>query len=211
MERTRHKLSVIIPVYNTGKLLKRLMGQLKDQIAESPNVEIIVIDDGSDEDISWVTEYPNVIFRRKENGGAGSARNVGLDLASGEFIVFVDSDDQILPNFCYVIFDNHIDGELDWVAYDWESDGDPTRKAHREELAWNYGIALYSFRADVIGDTRFREDMNVEEDQDFLRKVIKPEHKHTRDPRIIYNYTWDGNENSLSHRFLRGEITVWKE
>ena len=203
-------LSIIIPVYNAGKLLKRLMEQIKAQSVDY-DLEAIVIDDGSDEDISWVTEYPFVIFRRQENKGAGAARNVGLDIATGDIICFVDSDDQILPNFCFVVFDNHVDGDLDWVAYEWESDGDPSRHAHREELAWNYGIALYSFKASVIGDTRFREDMNVEEDQDFLRRVLKPEHKHTRDPRIIYNYTWDGNDNSLSHRFLRGELTVWKE
>ena len=204
------KISLIIPAYNTGRLLKRLMGQIAEQ-AKEYDLEAIVIDDGSDEDISWVQDYPFVIFRRQENQGPGAARNVGLDLATGDIICFVDSDDQILPNFCFVVLDNHVDGDLDWVAYDWESDGDPTRKAHRDELAWNYGIALYSFKASVIGDNRFRTDMNVEEDQEFLRRVLKPEHKHARDPRIIYNYTWNGNENSLSHRFLRGELTVWKD
>ena len=108
-------LSVIIPAYNTGKWVRGQLDQLKAQMSEYPNVEIIVVDDGSSEDMSWVKDYPNAILKRKRNGGAASARNAGLDLAHGEYITFLDSDDEIYDNYLSIIFENMRAG-WDWVS-----------------------------------------------------------------------------------------------
>lgn len=211
MERFKDFLSIVIPVYNTAFHLHTLMEQLKPQVKRYlDNSEIIVVDDGStDEDIVWVLDYSNTFLLRKENGGAASARNVGLDLARGEYITFVDSDDQVLPNYMDVVFENHRVG-YDWVSYEWESDGVPITSHFPDPLMVNCGICMYSFRADFIGGERFNERMNVREDQDFLIRVLRNDCKHKHDKRIIYNYRWKGNFNSLSHRFLNGELRELK-
>lgn len=199
-------LSIIIPAYNTGKWVRGQLDQLKAQMSEYPNVEIIVVDDGSSEDMSWVKDYPNAILKRKRNGGAASARNAGLDLAHGEYITFLDSDDEIYDNYLSIIFENMRAG-WDWVSYDWHCDGHKEwAEQTNDPLMINCAVWAYSFRAEIIGDNRFIEKMVLAEDQEWLHRVLKPDCKHFHDHRIFYNYRWIGNDNSVVHRYLRGEL-----
>ena len=199
-------LSVIIPAYNTGIWVRKQLDQLRKQMSKYPNVEIIVVDDGSSEDMSWVYEYPNAILKRKRNGGAASARNAGLDIATGEYITFLDSDDEIYDNYLSIIFENMRAG-WDWVSYDWECDGHKEwAKQTEDPLMINCAVWAYSYRAEIIGDNRFIEKMVLEEDQEWLHRVLKPDCKHFHDHRIFYNYRWIGNDNSVVHRYLRGEL-----
>jgi glycosyltransferase involved in cell wall biosynthesis len=94
-------ISVIVPVYNSEKYLRRCIESIMDQTYE--DLEIILVDDGStDKSASICDEYANKDLRisviHKENGGLSSARNAGLKAASGNLIGFVDSDDYIEPN-----------------------------------------------------------------------------------------------------------------
>lgn len=91
-------LSVIVPVYNTGDFLPRCMDSLKRQVYG--NLEIILVDDGSkDESGALCDQYAagegNVTVLHKENQGLGYARNSGLDVARGEYVTFLDSDDYV--------------------------------------------------------------------------------------------------------------------
>ena len=199
-------LSVIIPAYNTGKWVRGQLNQLKAQMSEYPNVEIIVVDDGGSEDMGWVKDYPNAVLKRKRNGGAASARNAGLDLAHGEYITFLDSDDEIYDNYLSIIFENMRAG-WDWVSYDWHCDGHKEwAEQTNDPLMINCAVWAYSFRAEIIGDNRFIEKMVLAEDQEWLHRVLKPDCKHFHDHRIFYNYRWIGNDNSVVHRYLRGEL-----
>ena len=95
-------LSVIIPVYNAEKYLCKCIESLLSQTYT--NLEIILVDDGSkDDSLSICREYEKADSRvkcfHKENGGLSSARNYGLDRATGEYITFVDSDDVISLDF----------------------------------------------------------------------------------------------------------------
>lgn len=198
-------LSVLIPAYNPGPWLKVILDSVLEQMKEFPKTEIVVVDDGSTENLSWVKEYP-VKFRRKRNGGEPAARNVCLDMAKGEYIQFIDADDEIYPNFLSVVFDNMEKG-YDWVSYDWECD------KHKEWALQNEGILrincacwAYTFRADFIGETRFDESLRIGCDQPWLDAVLKEDSKHYHDHRIFYNYCWARNENSLCHKKARGEI-----
>lgn len=90
------KISVIVPVYNVEKYLKRCIDSIVGQSYE--NLEIILIDDGSTDKSGCICDvykekYYNINVVHKENGGLSSARNKGLDLANGDYVVFVDSDD----------------------------------------------------------------------------------------------------------------------
>ena len=202
-------LSVIIPVYNGANAFRILMEQFRPQVNAS--VELVVVDDGSTEDMTWVQDYPNVVYIRKANGGCATARNVGLENARGEYVTLVDADDEIPQDYVAIVLENMREG-YDWVSYDWICDdgrGMVTQTA--EPLLINLAIWGYSFRRDFIGDTRFNEKMNCADDTEWLRRVLRDDCRHKHDHRIIYNYQWERNPNSLSHRCVRGELKVWKD
>lgn len=92
------KVSIIIPIYNVEKYLSKLIESVLNQTYK--NIEIILVDDGSpDKCPSIMDEYAKlderIIAIHKKNGGVSSARNAGLDIASGDFIMFVDGDDYV--------------------------------------------------------------------------------------------------------------------
>lgn len=91
------KVSVIVPVYNVRKYLDKCLKSLVNQTLK--NIEIIIIDDGSTDGSTEIAQYykkcfpDKIIYKKKKNGGLSSARNYGINLANGEYIGFVDSDD----------------------------------------------------------------------------------------------------------------------
>lgn len=97
-------ISVIIPIYNTGDSVVKLLDKLTKQSYE--NLEIICVDDGSkDDSFDLVSEFIrqsklknknlNMTILRQKNQGAAGARNLGLKKASGEYVTFIDSDDEV--------------------------------------------------------------------------------------------------------------------
>lgn len=95
---SKELVSIIVPVYNCEKYLERCVSSLIQQTYG--NIEIILVDDGSTDGSFALCEKMSqgekrIIVTTKKNGGASSARNVGLSLAKGEYIVFVDSDDWV--------------------------------------------------------------------------------------------------------------------
>ena len=92
------KVSVIIPVYNVEEYLQECLDSMLDQTYK--HLEIILIDDGSQDRCPYIcdqyaTKDDRIKVIHKKNGGAASARNLGLEIASGEYISFVDSDDYV--------------------------------------------------------------------------------------------------------------------
>lgn len=102
MEQTEKqaRISVIVPIYNTVEYLPRCVDSIRRQTYR--NLEIILVDDGSTDNSGamaekFALEDQRVKAFHKENGGSSSARNLGIEKASGDFIGFVDSDDFISP------------------------------------------------------------------------------------------------------------------
>ena len=95
------KISVIIPTYNRKKTLARAIQSVINQ-SFSP-FEILIIDDGSNDGTEeWVKEnFQNIKYIYKNNHGVSSARNVGIENAHGDWVAFLDSDDEWLPNKLY--------------------------------------------------------------------------------------------------------------
>lgn len=94
-------VSVIVPIYNVEKYLKRCIESIIGQTYK--NLEIILVNDGSlDNSICICEEYAKLDNRikiiDKKNGGLSSARNAGIDVAKGVYLIFVDSDDYVAPN-----------------------------------------------------------------------------------------------------------------
>lgn len=93
-------ISVIVPVYKVEPYLDRCIRSIVDQTYR--NLEIILVDDGSPDRCgemcdAWAAKDSRIRVIHKENGGAGLARNVAMDMASGIFLSFIDSDDYIAP------------------------------------------------------------------------------------------------------------------
>ena len=93
-------ISVIVPVYKVEPYLDRCIRSIVDQTHR--NLEIILVDDGSPDRCgemcdAWAAKDSRIRVIHKENGGAGLARNVAMDMASGIFLSFIDSDDYIAP------------------------------------------------------------------------------------------------------------------
>ena len=97
------KISVIIPAYNAEKYLTEALDSVVSQTMSDSDYEIIIVNDGSSDHTAYILEkyknlYSNITVINKENGGPSSARNAGLDIASGEYIYFFDADDLLINN-----------------------------------------------------------------------------------------------------------------
>ena len=111
---TKTTYSVIVPVYNSEKTLARCLHSLT-----SPNrndVQIIVVNDGSTDAsesiiLDFADRYPQIHYKYQENAGVSQARNTGLDLATGKYITFVDSDDFVREDY-FDILDQYDDCPL---------------------------------------------------------------------------------------------------
>jgi glycosyltransferase involved in cell wall biosynthesis len=96
-------ISVIVPVYMVEEYLRQCLDSLIHQTYK--DIEIILVDDGSPDHCGEICEEyakkdARIIVIHQENGGLSAARNAGLDIAKGEYIMFVDSDDWVEPTYC---------------------------------------------------------------------------------------------------------------
>lgn len=100
------KVSIIVPVYNVEDLLGRCVDSIIEQ--DYQNWELLLIDDGSNDNSGKIAEkYASrdnrIIVYHKTNGGVSSARNYGLEKATGEYILFIDADDSVANNYVSVL------------------------------------------------------------------------------------------------------------
>ncbi len=95
-------VSIIVPIYNVEEYIERGVKSLMNQTYK--NIEIILVDDGSKDNSSKIIDKlsktdQRIIVKHKSNGGVSSARNEGLSIAKGEFIMFIDGDDYVEPDY----------------------------------------------------------------------------------------------------------------
>lgn len=102
-------ISVVVPVYNVEKYLDKCVASIVNQTYK--NLEIILVDDGSTDSSpaicdEWAQKDNRIKVIHKKNGGLSSARNAGIELASGDYLAFVDSDDYISRNMCLKLYES---------------------------------------------------------------------------------------------------------
>ena len=119
------KISIIVPVYNVEKYLERCVCSLLNQDMPSSDYEIILVNDGSTDNsesiaMSFAEKYDNIKLISQENQGLSGARNTGLANASGEYILFVDSDDFLKTNVIGKVYCKCIENQLDICFYSFE-------------------------------------------------------------------------------------------
>lgn len=110
------KVSVIVPVYNSEQELRDCLDSLVEQTEK--DIEIIVIDDGSTDnspeiEAEYQKKYPNVkVYRNERNLGQSETRNRGIELAEGDYIAFLDSDDYVNPGMYEELYQAAVDNNM---------------------------------------------------------------------------------------------------
>ena len=119
------KISIVVPVYNAEKTIVRCVESLRQQIY--PYIEIILVNDGSKDKslelCQQLKEKDNrIIIINKQNGGVSSARNTGIKSASGKYIMFCDSDDWVMEDYCSYMIEHVEDRHLVMCGFEEISD-----------------------------------------------------------------------------------------
>ncbi len=112
--------SVIVPVYNVAPYVEKCIDTLLEE--EFEDYEIIIVDDGSTDGSSLICDryaQDNIKVIHKENGGLASARNAGLDIADGKYILWIDSDDWSEKGFLSELYRMTEDGEPDIIKFNY--------------------------------------------------------------------------------------------
>lgn len=129
MEVSKIILSIIVPIYNVERYLRKCVDSLLAQ--DISNYEIILVDDGSSDGCGAICdEYAHAPYNirhtpikviHRENGGLSAARNSGIDVAQGKYIMFVDSDDYIEPNVLGCLMKQVKRDNLDVLRYKYQN------------------------------------------------------------------------------------------
>ena len=106
-----YKISIILPIFNAELYLKRALNSILNQTIDLKDIEVIMVDDKStDKSKEIIEEYEKfdnfkAIYRAKNSGGAGVPRNDGLKISSGEYVMFLDPDDEYALDMCETLYD----------------------------------------------------------------------------------------------------------
>lgn len=191
-------ISVIIPVYNTEKYVKKCIQSVCAQ--SFSNIEIIVINDGSTDTSKAICEGflddERVKLINQKNQGQGKARNVGIETASGQYLLFLDSDDYLEKDCVEILYNGIINSNSDISIvdyYDISEDGKQLKKATRrksditvfsaesavEDMLYHktFGVGPWAklFKKKLWDDIRFPENIIYEDLATTYRVVAKAE------------------------------------
>ena len=204
------KVSIIVPVYNAEKYLEKCISSIANQTLE--DIEILAINDGSKDNSLNVLDNLSIKYKDKirvfdqPNGGAGSARNVGIDNAQGEFIKFVDADDYLSLNILERMYTIAKEKKVSLVRGNYQTIIGPIKTI--DTCSWSDikeskiidvrenkdyivtetpGIGNKLIKRDLIGDLRFPEKTKWE-DLAIMPVIIASSEKlfHLNEP--VYNY-----------------------
>lgn len=217
-------ISVIVPIYNVEEYLDECIDSIANQTYK--NLEIILVDDGSPDNCpakcdQWAERDARIRVIHKKNGGLSSARNAGLDVATGEYISFVDSDD-FLDKRMYerlyegmtrssnigisaIKFYRYEDGKVSIFCEKWDAKEDLFVKSEdfglltlKQEICHAATNKLY--RRELLENVRFR-DNKINEDVLFMHDLTKliQEKKYDMWNLAYYAYYYRVRQNSLCH------------
>lgn len=215
-------VSIIIPVYNAEKDIQRCLDSIIAQTIV--DWECLLVNDGSpDNSASICVEYMRKDSRfklyNKENGGPSSARNYGLEQASGDFVCFVDSDDYVKPLFLeHLVSPMLADNAINITVVGLERFGnekgmfpsEPFTKTLLSEEVFEHllrgdiikgWLCNKCLRRSIIGNIRLKESLRYCEDLEFLLRLTyyNPEFKVCFVEGYDYCYCIQNTGNSLSH------------
>lgn len=206
-----HKVDVIIPMYNRANCVVNIISELEKQTFK--DFRAIFVDDGSKDNTYDVltNELKNATFDyeviKKENGGAGSARNTGMRAADAEWIAFVDSDDGLKPEFLEYLYTSAVDTNSDLAICNLKiyppgekAVSEPTQKLEYRLISsaqamkifctkWIGPVCFFISRKIIQSDNLFfDEECIFNEDAPFLPTVINAADKVAYIEQELYFY-----------------------
>ena len=199
------KISIIIPVYNGEVYLEDCVKSILGQ--NFRDFEILLVDDGST-DSTWdicrrlAAADSRIRPIHKQNGGVSSARNAGIEAASGAMLLFVDGDDELKENGLEALIEAQQRTGADIVAawYDmgasipYPEAGDVVWKGTQalqkslEDHPLTYSVWAKLYTREIIGDTRFQEGIRVNEDSLFVFRLLCKQPCFAGINRVVYFY-----------------------
>lgn len=194
------KLSIIIPYYETFDLTKKLLDVLYIQ---NRNAEIILIDDGGNEkrfdSYKYLNCYDNLKIIHQDNHGVSYSRNKGIELAQGEYVAFIDSDDMVMIDYIDTLLQLINERNEDIIVFNWLDINTNDLIRHPENCAvWK---AIY--KKEIL--PRFDESLKAREDWFFQEELNKKNYTKYYYDKVLYIYN-SGRENSLTWKDKRGEL-----
>lgn len=218
----RSKLSIIIPVYNVEKYLKKCLESILENTFQ--DFELIVINDGSNDkseqvilDVKekYVDKADKIIYIKKENSGVSDTRNLGIEKATGEYITFIDSDDYIEQDMFELMMEKLNESDFDIVVCDanlvYENNNrvDTVSSGYNEDLfdkekikqtmlvqypvMWNK-----IYKAEFIKSIKFTSGVWYE-DMEYLLKLYPAINSIGVVKKPLYNYLQ--RENSITYTY----------
>ena len=214
------KISIIVPIYNSEKYLEKCLRSIIAQTLKE--IEIILINDGSKDDSFCIVKNfmkldKRIVLIDKKNEGVSKARNDGLKIAKGQYILNVDSDDWIEENYCEILYNKALKSNLDIVVSDIYLDNN-VKSTYFRDLKINNDKIINSkeyleifFKENLVGYTCnklikkelykeifYPEDISLYEDIIVISSLIKKANKIGKVNRAYYHYI--ENENSISRK-----------
>lgn len=196
------EISIIIPCHNLEKYIARCLNSIISQCYDKDKFEIILILDSCTDksqeiavDILEQSEITSFVMITDVKN-AGSARNIGLDIANGEFIYFVDGDDYLTDNYALQKLKSKISVNNSNVVYmtAFESEDNKTYEIEKDAI-WRY-----FYRRSLIGQTKFFA-APINEDWLFVKEIkYKPEYNESTIDDVLYHYTHP-REGSITAKF----------
>lgn len=199
-------VSVVVPVYNAERHLPRCIESILGQTHR--RIQLILVNDASTDSSSEICNYYRIMDDRiivvdSETGGASAARNLGLELATGDYIGFVDSDDYVEPEL-YATLLRHIRRDQipvctmsPYVAENWGRHS-PVHEAHiisarealKQLLLLRFPISLgaYLYSREAVDNLHLNEGIHVFEDFEFNCRVLSRLDRVSLCHQSLYNY-----------------------
>lgn len=211
------KVSIIIPVYNAEKYLQRCLDSIKAQTLQ--DFEAILVNDGSSDNSGLICDDfcctdPRFKVIHQNNSGVSAARQIGLDIANGEYVIHADSDDWVEPDWLHVLYREAVGSSADMVICDFEKvykdrtvyyNQCPSSLSNRDIIldmlkeriwgsCWNKLVKREIFQTYKV---MFQPEMNLWEDLYVNCKLLLYDIKVSYVPRLLYHYDAYSNENSI--------------
>lgn len=221
------KISIIVPVYGVAKYLPKCVDSLLAQ--DISDYEIILVDDGSPDECpqicdEYATKYPNIKVVHQTNAGLSAARNTGIAATTGEYILFVDSDDYLQPNTLGTLLEQAERDNLDVLRFRYQNvkeseevfvpykgmkmDYNDYSSYHTDGLSFlndRMGIQCYAWqflvKTDIVRKELFTPGIYFEDTDWTPRMLLRAKHVASTDL-VVYNYLWREGSITLSQKDL---------
>lgn len=214
-------VSIIVPVYNTEKYLKKCLDSLVNQTIK--NIEILVVNDGSSDNSQkiineYAEKYSFVKSLIKTNGGLSDSRNYAIPYTTGEYIGFVDSDDYVEPDMYEKMYNEAKQKNLDLIEcnFIWEYPnkikydiGNKYTNINDFFLFGRVMVCNKLFKASIIKETNTKFPLGLRyEDIEFFYKLVPYFDKTDLLDNIFYHYMQRGNSIINEQNEKTGDIFI---